>query len=104
MGGYAKGRSFEHRVKRILEKEGYTVFRCAGSKPVDLIAIKKWDDRTEICLIECKLNGHLPEGQKEKLIEMARRIGASAILAYRGVKHDVIFWTLWAPRYRSQGS
>lgn len=47
---YLKGKAFEHRVKKYLEKKGYTVFRLAGSKPADLIAINS----QTIYIIECK--------------------------------------------------
>ena len=38
---YARGRLKEYRVKAELERRGYLVFRCAGSKPVDLIAFRR---------------------------------------------------------------
>lgn len=39
---YKKGRSFEYRVKKILEKQGFYVIRSAGSQGAfDLIAIKR---------------------------------------------------------------
>lgn len=53
MNNYAKGRNFEYKVKRMLEKQGWTVFRFAGSKPLDLIGFR----HGKIILIECKLNG-----------------------------------------------
>jgi len=35
-----KGRLLEYAVRRKLRSMGYYVFRCAGSRPVDLIAMK----------------------------------------------------------------
>lgn len=47
---YIKGRGFEYRVKRKLEEKGFLVYRLAGSKPFDLIAI----GFGEIYAVECK--------------------------------------------------
>ena len=51
MNKYRKGYIFELEVKKRWEDQGFSVFWCGGSKPVDLIALK--------CqmlprLIECK--------------------------------------------------
>ena len=51
MQRYRKGYIFELEVKERWEKEQWAVFRCAGSKPVDLIALKK---QMLPRLIECK--------------------------------------------------
>jgi len=38
---YIRGRNFEYRVKKLLEKKGYIVFRTAGSHGLfDLIAVR----------------------------------------------------------------
>ncbi|MEM3692448.1 MAG: hypothetical protein QXI39_00285 [Candidatus Bathyarchaeia archaeon] len=50
MNNYVKGRMLEYKVKKYLESLGWTVFRCAGSKPLDLIAIR---DGKAIA-VECK--------------------------------------------------
>lgn len=85
---YLKGRRFEYRVKEYLEKEGYVVFRCAGSKPLDLIAFKKpgmfthtqWE--CSLLFVECKAAGaRLPKEQRYELIELAAKCGARLILA-----------------------
>ena len=40
---YIRGRNFEYRVKKLLEKKGYIVFRTAGSHGLfDLIGIKNY--------------------------------------------------------------
>jgi Holliday junction resolvase len=57
MNRYAKGVRWEREVKRRLEKAGWTVFRCAGSKPVDLIAVK---ERRLPRVIECKVGRKPP--------------------------------------------
>ena len=51
MQRYRKGYIFELEVKERWEKEQWAVFRCAGSKPVDLIALKS---QMLPRLIECK--------------------------------------------------
>jgi Holliday junction resolvase len=48
---YRKGRLFEYKVRDKLLEMGFAVFRCAGSKPVDLIAIRP---DGKVFLIECK--------------------------------------------------
>ncbi|MCW1308350.1 MAG: hypothetical protein OH337_04025 [Candidatus Parvarchaeota archaeon] len=40
-------------VKKILEGDGWLVFRFAGSKPLDLVAFRNG----KIMLVECKLSG-----------------------------------------------
>jgi len=50
MSNYRKGRRLEYMVKRLFEARGWTVFRCAGSKPLDLVAFKNGF----VTLIECK--------------------------------------------------
>ena len=73
MSNYRRGRSYEYRIKKKLEKEGWLVIRSAGSHSLfDLIAIKprtivpktdflpEVDDcyltatHSEIKLIQCK--------------------------------------------------
>ena len=51
---YVKGVRWEREVKERLERHGWLVFRCAGSKPIDLIAFRSgklplW--------VECKTRG-----------------------------------------------
>jgi len=71
---YRRGRRFEYKVKKYLEGKGYTVLRCAASKPVDLVAIK--DGRA--ILIECKTR----ETKKipEKLVKLSKESGADVLV------------------------
>jgi len=78
---YRKGRRFEHKVKKYLENAGFTVFRCAGSKPIDLVAVRK-NDNPVILLVECKTSCILPNQEKEKLVKIALRTGGIPIFAY----------------------
>ena len=85
---YSKGRSLEYYVKKKIQAINYVVFRCAGSRPVDLIAIK----RGSILLIECKtgLNPYLSSIQLNHIIEISKITGSTPILAvrkkYRGIR------------------
>ena len=38
---YTRGRYFEYETERLLRKKGWTVFRSAGSRNVDLIAFRE---------------------------------------------------------------
>jgi len=79
MSGYAKGRSFEYRVKRSLEKRGYFVVRVAASKPVDLVAIKDGS----ATLVECKINRN-PTSDKLELLHMyEKKSGCKVLIAVR---------------------
>jgi len=51
MNKYRKGYVFELEVKKRWEDQGFSLFRCGGSKPVDLIALKR---QMLPRLIECK--------------------------------------------------
>lgn len=75
------GRKFEYKVKRKYEEKGYVVFRLAGSKPIDLLAINP--NSREILLIECKTNGYYPKHQMEKQVELAKKLNAKLILAVK---------------------
>lgn len=86
---YSKGRNLEYSVKRRLESLGYTVFRCAGSRPVDLIAIKEG----EILLVECKtgLNPYLSTKQSNHILEISKRVNGTLVLAVRR-RHREVKW------------
>ncbi len=74
---YKKGYRFERRVKTYLEKKGYRVFRLAGSKPADLIAI----NNETIYIVECKSNKYIRKEAKTKLIELSKDTMAKPIIA-----------------------
>ena len=83
---YRKGYRFEIRVKRYFERLGYKVFRLAGSKPLDLIALSK----NEIYLIECK-TGRVTKKSREKLLMMIKDLNVKPIIAYRDDKNKIRF-------------
>ena len=72
-----RGTLFEYRIKKKLEELGFTVFRSAGSKPIDLIA---FSPNGNVYLIECKLRGYASRQQKEKERELAKRINATYLI------------------------
>jgi Holliday junction resolvase len=78
---HQQGRQLEYTVSRLLKTIGYTVFRCAGSRPVDLIAIKDGN----ILLIECKtgLNPHLSTKQMNRILDISNKVGAMPLLVVR---------------------
>ena len=83
---YYKGRRFEYKVKQRLEKKGYLVFRLAGSKPFDLIALKKG----EVVFVECKTHKRIPTSTLNKLREMAVRVGARAKIITPNEEMDLV--------------
>ena len=86
---YAKGRTLEHAVRDRLRAEGYTVFRCAGSRPVDLVAIREG----KILLVECKAEKHpsLTPKQLKHILEISEKVHGSVVLAVRR-KHRGVRW------------
>jgi transcription elongation factor Elf1 len=68
---YAKGRRFEYQIKKLLESQGYTVFRFASSKPLDLVAIRNG----KVMFIECKATPDISLKDKEKLGEWSFKLG-----------------------------
>jgi Holliday junction resolvase len=54
MKTYAKGVRWEREVKERLEAHGWRVFRCAASKPLDLIAFRIGSTPL---WVECKARG-----------------------------------------------
>jgi len=76
---YERGRAFEYRVKKRLEREGFFVVRSAGSRFPDLVAVK---DGTPYA-VECKKDlGRLSRGELEKLLSL-EKYGIVSLVAYR---------------------
>lgn len=81
---YIRGRNFEYKCKKLLESQGYLVFRSAGSKGVaDLICIK---DGLPL-LVQCKtsvtnktLNSHISKSEIDKFIYIATQFNVSALV------------------------
>jgi len=64
---FSKGRGLEYVVRDRLRAEGFVVFRYAGSRPVDLIAIREG----RILLVECKTgrNPYFPPNQLSHIVD-----------------------------------
>jgi len=79
MSKYEKGRTFEYRVKKELEKQGYFVIRAAASKPVDLVALKDG----KAILVECKISKN-PSKERLALLHVYReKSGCSVLVAVK---------------------
>ena len=78
---YSKGRGLEYTVRKKLQALGYTVFRCAGSRPVDLVAVKQG----QILILECKVGKHpsLPSKQMKGLLKISNEVNGFLMLALR---------------------
>jgi len=76
---YRRGREFEYKVKRILEAHGFVVFRCAGSRPIDLIAFAP---NRQIFFIECT-RASKDRATIERQKALADRCGATYVLISR---------------------
>jgi len=77
MSHYRKGRAFEYKVKKELSALGFLVFRVSRSKPLDLIAISP---KGRVFLIECKLHGSPPKGEKMMWDDIASKYGVSYLV------------------------
>jgi len=89
---YHKGRNFEYRVKKYLEKKGYFVVRSAGSHGIfDLIAIEKVGDNVGmyenfVYGIQCRVDSNVKKEEVEEMNRIYEKFGIIPILAYRDGK------------------
>lgn len=75
---YQRGRDFEYRVKKDMEKRGYLVLRSPASKsPVDLYCIKQ----SGLVFIQCKLHGQIGVPEWNAFFNLCKSVGALPILA-----------------------
>lgn len=92
---YVKGRAFEYKIRDHYLKQGYTVFRTAGSHSVaDLIVlpplrmVKEWNP----ILVQCKATkGKGYEKEIAILKAAADTLGVRAVLATKDKKGKTIF-------------
>ena len=85
---YRKGRDRENYLKRKFRKEGYLVLRCAGSRPVDLVLLKKGKcecgrEIVVVRLIESKKG-------KSKYVRPSQREKFRKIEEMTGIKVEVV--------------
>lgn len=89
---YERGANFERRVKKHLEDTGFVCFRSAGShSPADLIAHIGIQGVTLVMLVQCQLDKNFSASKKGELVELAKKINAYPLLAYRGDKKKIQF-------------
>ena len=88
MTHYTRGRDFEYRVKRHLERHGFEVARMAGSHTaVDLMALRpgNW------LFIQCKTDGRISAEQWNKLLLMAQWANATPLLASKDGQGHIVY-------------
>ena len=88
-GPYRKGAAFERTTARHYESNGWLVTRSPGSKsPYDLVCLKK--DQTPH-LVQAKTNGKISKTERALLFEVAFRVPAIPVLAYKnGAKIELV--------------
>ncbi len=101
MTHYDKGTRFEHKVRKALIADGYTVIRSAGSKgdhKIDLSAMKPGDQ----LFIQCKSDGAISPAEWDRIFEVASWYPtARAILAANGPQgRGVVYTELLGPKRR----
>jgi hypothetical protein len=90
---YLRGYRLELNVKKALDKVGMHVFRCAGSKPIDLVAVVPYVTKHDTLLVECKAE---QDANPAKLaVEIFERYNIPAVAV---VKRDGAVWE-WAICY-----
>ena len=87
---YEKGRAFEYRVRRDLQRRGFAVVRSAGSKtPADLVAGR----RGYILLVQCTTSELCKDGEdREKLVAMADLFGALPVMVWKDGNRGPLVW------------
>jgi len=89
MGNYNRGRKYEYEVKKQFEKAGWRVFRCAGSKPIDLIAFyPNGSLGNKVLWIECRLKRRPSQAEQEFWKEEAQRYGAEYRVFVKNKQED----------------
>jgi Holliday junction resolvase len=89
---YRRGRRFEYKLKKELEKYGFLVVRSAGSRsPFDLVAL----NQSYIFFIQLKYNKKISKQEFEKFYDFAEqyRTASSIFLIAEGVPHEPIKFT-----------
>lgn len=89
MSKYSKGAKFERDVIKYLEKKGMYCIRSAGSKGIaDIIAFKRYMNKTFVYLIQCKFgNASMSKKDKELLMNVAYKHGFIPLYIHRK-KHE----------------
>lgn len=102
MGSYSRGRYLEYKARDRLTSVGYTVCRSAGSKGVDLIAMRPDGD----LLVSCRKEFQLDPADWNTLYDLAITLGKTPILAVASAARSaggVIFYRLTARKTGRRG-
>lgn len=85
---YQRGRDFEYRVKKDMEKHGYLVLRSPASKsPVDLYCITMGG----LVFIQCKLHGVIGVDEWNAFYDVAESVNAIPVLAEKSDSGAIIY-------------
>lgn len=88
---YKKGRDFEYRVKRAMEREGYTVVRSYASRtPADLTAVKDG----QAVFVQCKLHDFYHVEEWNTFVDYCANAKAIPIFATRSKDGSAIDYFL----------
>ena len=83
MGKYSKGANAERELQKMLEEEGFSVIRSAGSHVIDLVA----GNNDKYLCIEAKTTKkekvYLKEKDKQKLLNFTQDFGGTPFFAVK---------------------
>lgn len=86
---YRKGYSFEKRVQKYFEENGYYVIRAAGSHgAADLVVIRPY--RIPI-FVQCKYNRNITSDEKMKLRKICDNLNVKGVIAFGKAREPVRF-------------
>jgi Holliday junction resolvase len=95
---YQRGYNFEHRVKNDLERRGFMVFRSGASKNMDLIGVKRNDEKKGciVAFVECKYNTSKANQETLTILsDKAKSVGAVPVYAHadarKGIEYYYVF-------------
>lgn len=87
---YRKGADFERATIKHLKEHDYYCIRSAGShSKVDIVAL---GNDGEILLIQNKLDSRISPSDRAELINLARRVYATPLVAYKLPRNSQIFY------------
>jgi Holliday junction resolvase len=83
MTHYRNGRDFEYKVRDELARDGYEMFRSAGSKTkIDLIAVKPG----QLLFVQCKrTDPQISPDDRSRMLALAAMVGALPIVASKPI-------------------
>ena len=89
---YQRGRAFEYRIIKDLQKRGFWCMRAAQSKGiVDVLGLS----RGQILLVQAKISGALGPAERKELVELATEVGGMPVLAERSDGRTLSYWLVY---------